>query len=365
MSFIHKFIGLQHIQLNNGMFSISKLQNKKEKYRLLLLFVVAYVFLVTIFRTSRVQALTKNIQLNDLREFQSSSYGDFENRRRPNDNERFKSEKQSSKLQSNKTDSNRGNIKRKPIVNQIVHPSLHAGWDEYGNICLLAKFQATFTIKYDTESGTKQLIDKMPASVRSKGRCDQFDEKPVLDVLWKNAKIGQTNTTAAFTFRIIFEKYPNEDLWGVEQMQFLYHTGHPLFRGSKSPSSKYIVKSNKNDLRLHFKTHLYESMLCPSPPPIQMYDSQGVPRVIARLTNMQLQAFNFKEKSNFGIFSRCEQVSYGSGVAHPLTPSTIRNDSLTFAIGMMTVSIASLSVVGYAFYRSRALNLVSNYKTVI
>lgn len=256
---------------------------------------------------------------------------------------------------------------RRPTVRRIVHPSLHAAWDEYNHLCILAKFQATFTIKYETSSGTSQLIDKMPANSRSKGRCDQFDEEPVLDVMWKDSQLSgaqKHNSTGGFTFRIIFQKFTDENRWGVQQMQLLYNTGHPVFRGAIN-RRKYIVKSNKDDYRLQFHTLLGNSMLCPSPPPIQMYDGDGTVRVMARLSNMQLQAFDFgdsRESSNFDSFMRCEQVSFGSGVAHPLT--TMRNDTLTFVIGLMTVAIASLTVLGYHMYRTHLANN-EKYKNII
>lgn len=258
---------------------------------------------------------------------------------------------------------------RRPTVKRVIHPSLHAVWDEYNHLCALAKFQATFTIKYDTISGTSQLIDKMPANARSRGRCDQFDEnEPKLDVMWNDSQLTggslrNQNGTGGFNFRIIFQKYPKEGCWGVQQMQLAYNTGHPVFRGALSPK-KYIVRSNKEDHRLQFRTEFGSSMLCPSPPPIQMYDGDRTLRVIARLSNMQLQAFEFsdpREGSNFDSFKRCGQVSFGSGVARQIT--TIRNDALTFFVGLMTVCIATLTVVGYAIYRSNLLK-TRQYKTM-
>lgn len=256
---------------------------------------------------------------------------------------------------------------RRPNVKRIVHPSLHAAWDEYNHLCVLAKFQATFVIKYETVSGTAQLVDKMPVNSRSKGRCDQFDEEPVLDVMWKDSQLTgaqKPNSTGGFTFRIILQKFPDQGQWGVQQMQLLYNTGHPVFRGAIKPR-KFIVRSNKDDHRLQFHTKLTESMLCPSPPPIQMYDIDGTPRVIARLTNLQLQAFEFgdpKGANTFDTFERCEQVSYGSGVAHTL--AQVRNDSLTFAMGVMTVCVAALTVVGYAVYRNHVVGS-DKYKNII
>lgn len=263
---------------------------------------------------------------------------------------------------------------RRPTVRRIVHPSLHAAWDESNHLCALAKFQATFTIKYEVASGsTSQLIDKMPFDARSKGRCDQFDDEPVLDIMWKDihqssfasSNSQQQNSTLGFTFRIIFQKYTeDDDRWGVQQMQLLYNTGHSVFRGVNQPK-KVIVRSNKDDERFQFRTNFGRSVLCPSPPPVQMYDSDGTLRVIARLSNMQLQAFEFsdaRQGSNFDEFERCGQVSFGSGVARH-NMKRARYDGLTFTIGLMTCCIATLTVVGYAIYRSNALK-TKEYKTM-
>lgn len=329
---------------------------------------IAY-FILTIALFSSVLSQHWDKQ-NDLSDSFARSESSISNKHQANTNEntRIHHNAGSRKQSSNRSKANRTGLIRKPTVTRIVHPSLHAAWDEYNHLCVLAKFQATFTIKYETSSGTAQLIDKMPANARSKGRCDQFDEEPVLDVMWKDSQLTgnsqkQKNSTGGFTFRVIFQKFPDEGRWGVQQMQLLYNTGHPVFRGSSQPR-KFVVRSNKEDYRLQFHTNMANSMLCPSPPTIQMYDSDGTVRVIARLSNMQLQAFEFsdpREASNFDSFMRCEQVSFGAGVAHPLT--TIRNDSLTFAIGIMTVCIATLTVVGYAIYRSHVVGS-GNYKNV-
>lgn len=278
------------------------------------------------------------------------------------------------RLRQNSRTKSRGNsTTRRATVRRIVHPSLHAAWDESNHLCALAKFQATFSIKYETGMGsTSQLIDKMPPDARSKGRCDQFDDEPVLDIMWKDIQSSssmssklQQNSTLGFTFRVIFQKYTeDDDRWGVQQMQLLYNTGHPVFHGVTRPK-KIIVRSNKDDYRMQFRTNFGSSLLCFSPPPIQMYDSDGNLLVIARLSNMQLQAFEFsdaRQGSNFDSFERCGQVSYGSGVARQ-NLKTNKNDGLTFAIGLMTCCIAALTVVGYAIYRSNELK-TKRYKTM-
>lgn len=282
-----------------------------------------------------------------------------------NENNNEKARKVSRKNKQQHANRKMSNITRRLSVQRIYHPSLHAVWDEFNQTCLLAKFQASFTISYETNSGTtERILDKMPLDSQFSGRCDKFDEgKTTLDVIWK--RTGLSKNIDGFTFRMTFQKFPEEGRWGVLQMQFLYHTGHPAFRGAAKNPRKFIVKSREDDYQLQFHTNLGNSMLCPSPPPVRMYDSEGTEKVIARLSNLQLQAFEFgeaHESPNFDAFMRCEQVSFGSGVAHPLT--NVRNDSLTFAIGVMTVCIATLTVIGYAFYRSKVVNS-EKYKNII
>lgn len=268
-----------------------------------------------------------------------------------------------SRIRSNKT-----NIARKPHIKRIVHPSLFSAWDEYNNLCILARFQASFAIKYETSSGVVQIIDKMPVDAISHGRCDQFDDKPMIDLVWKHSqKSGSLDpdSRVGFTFRMTFVKFPDDRLWGVDQMQLSYHTGHPVFKGAIN-HRKFVVTSDRNDYRLQFHTSLKHSMLCPSPPPIQMYDEKENILVIARLSNMQVQAFEFgdpKETNNFDPFMRCGQVSFGSGVAHSL--ANIRNDGVTFAVGVITVFIAGLTVVGYALYRNHMVEREAYQKDII
>lgn len=328
-----------------------------------LLIIFSFVFVAIVAEQETWQTANRE---QDGQAFEKAmSYLSRGNQRQVNQNNSSLPRKQTGRV-ANKTSK-----ARRPTVRRILHPSIYAAWDESNHLCALAKFQATFTIKYETSSGSSsQIIDKMPANARGKGRCDQFDDEPVLDITWKDSypvqsqsKAANSNTTG-FTFRIIFQKYNEDDeRWGVQQMQLLYNTGHPAFRGTSS-AKRFIVRSNKDDYRLQFRTNYGSSLLCPSPPPIQMYDSDGIMRVIARLSNMQLQAFDFgdsRQGSNFDSFERCGQVSFGSGVARQL--KNTRSEGLTFVMGIITVCIATLTVVGYAIYRSNALK-TKEYKTM-
>lgn len=85
------------------------------------------------------------------------------------------------------------------IVKQKPPPFHYAVWDDdTGNICILAKMDASFTITYNSAYGKQQMMDRIDAmDATVDGRCESFlDEEPVMDVKWRGG----------FTFRLIFQK---------------------------------------------------------------------------------------------------------------------------------------------------------------
>ncbi|XP_054169082.1 lysosome-associated membrane glycoprotein 5-like [Oppia nitens] len=216
-----------------------------------------------------------------------------------------------------------------------------AVWDENGFICILAKFEASFTVTYDIKGNTQPLNDRIPVDAISKGRCDYLlDEKPVLDVTW----IG------GFTFRMIFEKVGDKN-WGINSIDLVYNTADSLFKGSIKGGKK-VARSKEGSLGM-FSTPLGKSYLCPSPPVINLYESKTDKQtVVVRLANVELQAFQI-EKGKFAPVSRCSSVGFGSGVQAPIYTLTLeQDDSVPVVVGSITIMVSILVVVGYAVYRS-------------
>ena len=79
-----------------------------------------------------------------------------------------------------------------------VAPKFHfAVYDEQSKICILAKFDASFTITYDTKYGPQQMIDRLISNPNVTGVCESYlDEKPWMDIRWRGG----------FVFRLIFKK---------------------------------------------------------------------------------------------------------------------------------------------------------------
>ena len=77
-------------------------------------------------------------------------------------------------------------------------PPFHfAVYDEQNKICILAKFDASFTITYDTKYGSQQMIDRLVSNPNVTGVCESYlDEKPMMDIRWRGG----------FVFRLIFKK---------------------------------------------------------------------------------------------------------------------------------------------------------------
>lgn len=80
-------------------------------------------------------------------------------------------------------------------------PPFHfAVYDEQNKICILAKFDASFTITYDTKYGKQQMIDRLVSNPNVTGVCESYlDEKPIMDIRWRGG----------FIFRLIFTKVPS------------------------------------------------------------------------------------------------------------------------------------------------------------
>ena len=87
-----------------------------------------------------------------------------------------------------------------PYIKQQVPPFYFAVWDESGQVCILAKLEASFTITYDTKYGKQQMMDRLDTiAARADGRCESvLDEQPLMDIKWRGG----------FIFRLIFEKVP-------------------------------------------------------------------------------------------------------------------------------------------------------------
>lgn len=89
-----------------------------------------------------------------------------------------------------------------PYKKEQAPPFHFAVWDESGNICILAKLEASFTITYESKYGKQQMIDRLDSDAKVDGRCESFlDEKPVMDFKWRGG----------FTFRLIFKQVKKAD----------------------------------------------------------------------------------------------------------------------------------------------------------
>lgn len=97
--------------------------------------------------------------------------------------------------------------------------------EDTGKICILAKFDASFTITYDTKYGKQQMIDRLTTEPDVDGRCASLlDEQPVMDITWRGG----------FTYRLIFTKVGSlpestlgsAKLLSILSLSMLHHAYH-------------------------------------------------------------------------------------------------------------------------------------------
>lgn len=174
------------------------------------------------------------------------------------------------------------------------------------------------------------------------GRCaNVLDTESVMDITWKGG----------FIFRIVFQKYPKYDSWGVKKMELLYNTGDTLFDGVAKGQER-IAKIENEFILAQFETPLGRSYLCPSPDVLYLQDAEtGEKNVILRLTNIQMQAFDITA-GKFSPVLRCGQVGFGLGVATPFGMAEGDSDGVQMTVFTITVLSSISTVLGYALYRS-------------
>ena len=212
--------------------------------------------------------------------------------------------------------------------------------DDTGKICIMAKFEASFTITYDTRYGKQQMIDRLVSDPVVDGRCESFlDEKPVMDIKWRGG----------FIFRLIFTKDIFENTWKIETMELLYNTADSLFRDSIN-GGQVLAKSKTKNLNLAaFETSLDKSYFCPTTPTLNLYNQEGDAVVLVRLFNVRIQAFKVK-RGKFSAIQHCGQVGFGSGVQSPFLSQA--DDGVIVITFSIYVFMSITTVLAYAGYRT-------------
>jgi len=229
-------------------------------------------------------------------------------------------------------------------------PSFHFAVldEETGKICILAKFDASFIITYDTKYGKQQMIDRLTAQPEVDGRCPSLlDEQPVMDISWRGG----------FTFRLIFTKNPFENTWKIETLDLVYNTGDSLFRDSVG--GKETLAKSKSLALAAFETSLDKSYFCPTTPTLTLYDTKtGEANVLVRMFNVQIQAFKVKG-AKFSPIQHCGQVGFGTGVSSPLLHSP--DDGVIVITFSIYIFMSIATVLGYAGYRTWFVKRQADY----
>lgn len=205
-----------------------------------------------------------------------------------------------------------------------------------GTVCILAKFQAFFTITYASRAGPQTVTLKMPETANSKGICASEDQEPVLEITWP-----------VFRFILMFARIPpvndkGRGSWKVSSLEIQFNTNAPFFPGAIN-AGKRTARSSEN-LTL-FETPMGESYYCPTPNLVTLTDSRRGRKVAVQFKDLRLQAYDFQ--GTYGPAHRCSQVRM-AGVQDPFP----QDETVPIAVGSTLAVAAVAVVVGYALYRS-------------
>lgn len=203
-----------------------------------------------------------------------------------------------------------------------------------GTVCILAKFQAFFTITYASRGGFQTVTLKMPETAKSKGICASDDQEPVLELTWP-----------VFRFILMFSRTPavnDKGSWKVSGLEIQFNTNSPFFPGATNPGKRTARTGDNVTL---FETPMGESYFCPTPKLVALTDSRGGRKVAVQFKDLRIQAYEFQ--GTYGPAHRCSQVRM-AGVQDPFP----QDETVPIVVGSTLAVAAVAVVVGYALYRS-------------
>ncbi|XP_022657343.1 lysosome-associated membrane glycoprotein 5-like [Varroa destructor] len=208
-----------------------------------------------------------------------------------------------------------------------------AVWDSDGTICILARFQAFFTIPYATAVGMQYASMKMPPNreLGTRGVCSTDSRDPQFEVQWP-----------LFKFIMHFTRSRQRSSWYVNKLEVQYNTNSPLFPGALKAGRRYASTTHNISL---FMTPMGQSYGCPLHPPLALAIVNSSAKIMVKLKDMRLQAYQLT--GNYGPLSRCQQVA----MAHTLDPYNY-DRTVPVAVGSTLAGVSIATVVGYALYRS-------------
>ncbi|XP_064484141.1 lysosome-associated membrane glycoprotein 1-like [Ornithodoros turicata] len=215
-----------------------------------------------------------------------------------------------------------------------------------GTVCILAKFQAFFTISYNSRGGHQTVTIKMPETAKSKGVCATETTEPILELTWP-----------IFRFTMLFARTPGDKndkgSWSVHSLTLQFNTNSQFFPGAINTG---VRTARSGDNMTLFETPMGESYFCPTPKLVTLTESRGARHVAVQFKDLRIQAYEFL--GTYGPAHRCSQVRM-AGVQDPFP----QDETVPIAVGSTLAVMAVAVVVGYAIYRSVLIRRV-DYNTM-
>ncbi|KAG8181888.1 hypothetical protein JTE90_026048 [Oedothorax gibbosus] len=267
-------------------------------------------------------------------EMNTMSPKELEEEEKPKESEKSDEESEASTSETNQEETDEDKISASTstpgmttIEKQEAPEDTFAVWNTKGKICLLAKFDAKFTILYASEGGEQKAEVKLPLNANVKGKCETTTTSPLLQLSWQK-----------YVFSVMFNK-TEEDNWVVTSMDLTYDTTEGLFDKATNAGKK----TARSKVLSIFETPMKRSHFCPAQEVVMLYNANKQ-AVTARLHNINLQPYDV-EDAKFSPSYRCNKVVLDA-------EALIQDETVPLAVGLTFGLIALIVLVGFSIHRA-------------
>lgn len=215
--------------------------------------------------------------------------------------------------------------------------------DETTNItCIVVKLGATFIVPYITTNGTVNATLAIPSNATSNGTClAREGELQAITLNWPSTP----ESTHVNHFTLVFRKNESKtenadggskDQYAVVEMAL---TAHPDPVNFPDALSGQTIVARLSNVAFH-PTNLNNTYTCRSEEEVHLNETSTP--VVARLRNVQLEAFRHKTDDSFSTASYCSADG-------PLT-----SDIVPIAVGCALAALVVIVLIAYLIGRRRA-----------
>jgi len=212
--------------------------------------------------------------------------------------------------------------------------------------CVVVKLGATFVVPYtNTNSTVKNATLTLPSNATSNGTCMTVDgEHQAITLNWPSTPESTHFNHFTMVFRKNDSKSENaegtigKDQYAVAEMALTVHPDPVNFPDAPSGQT---IQARMGNAAFH-PTNLNNTYTCRSEEEVHLNDTTAPQPVVARLRNVQMEAFRQKTDDSFSTASYCSADG-------PLT-----SDIVPIAVGCALAALVVIVLIAYLIGRRRA-----------